>query len=780
MSWIVSRSAKGVMHCVLRVATLAALVSVVACNTAGSPEALELRIVSDRSVLFTRAGDTAEVVAEVVDADGVPLDVEITWESSDPAQVSVDSEGTITARAPLGSATITARYRDLQDTAGAIIVELTPEGVSVDSEDVIETTAERIILRRTAATETIELGDVVINGGRPGFLARVIAVDADSEQIVLGVEPAALTDAIAELDLSMQSDARLNESLLGDGEPDGAGGTAAGGPAVEGSVENLTIPLECKLDERLVNVEVIAFNFGPKMSLLTDVQLRIRNSEVELLELALVGEFGLETGFGEAKVTGGVRGKVECKISLTEVPFAAIPIAGPIAIAATATPNTGVELELDYAAAELTLNGAVVKKSIRIKAGVGYDQSQGYRLIDEVTTLQDELEFLPASKAPDDKFTAKIEPFLGLQFGIATTLGPLPIVSFGVLGTKVLGGYELTMTEPLSPDELRYRGPRWKLYVGATADIDPLIEELALFARFLSIFGLQGADSLLGFSAKLFEWKLPIAESPEPKIALSSNAVSVGEEVTLTYTDLGDTAGSELNGMLWDGSEMRTLHELDTGGSGTEQLVWTPSPNDEGRHNATVRLYDGIFGDIGLPYASDVRPEIEVLCAGLGCEPNPQPPTTNCLARRIPSGALDYVDGATFTETRLRTTVVVDSDTGDRRVIRDSTGTSHWTYDRETLIWTIVSRYQDRARGTSVVDETERRTTAGTLRPECDSDGNLLGAAGTTTERRGSIIDTREWETGGCHPHFGLGQDWYCEYSEHRGYWIVRDANRPF
>ena len=48
-----------------------------------------------------------------------------------------------------------------------------------------------------------------------------------------------------------------------------------------------------------------------------------------------------------------------------------------------------------------------------------------------------------------------------LELGIATTLGPFPIVSFGVLGTKVLGGYELEMAEPLSPDELRYTGPKW-------------------------------------------------------------------------------------------------------------------------------------------------------------------------------------------------------------------------------------------------------------------------------------------------------------------------------
>ena len=773
MRRIIDRSSSGVRsYRSLRVAVLIAATTLAACGTGASPEAAEVRIVSDHSVLFTGSGQTAQVMAEVVDQDGVPLEVEVTWESSDPDQVSVDSQGRITARTSLGSAMITAKYRDLRAIVTALVVELTPDGVPVASESVIETLEDRITLRRTAATEAIEVDDVVINGGRPGFLARVVAIEFFAERVVLDVEQAALTDAIAELELSARADAQLNEPLADEDSAE---------PSVEPRIEKLTIPLECKLNEQLVNVEVIGFNFGPKMSLSTDVQLRIQNSTVERLELALVGEFGIEAGFGEAKVTGGVRGKVECKVSLTEVPFAAIPIAGPIAIAATATPNAGVEIELDYAAAELTLNGAVVKKSIRIKAGVGYERTPGFRLIDEVTTLQDELEFLPASKAPDDKFKAKIEPFLGLEFGIATTLGPFPIVSFGVLGAKVLGGYELEITEPLSPDELRYTGPKWKLYVGATADIDPLLGELALFKRFLSIFGLQGADSLLGFSAKLFELKLPIAESPAPTIRLSENVVMVGEELTLTYRDLGDTTGSELKGMLWKGTEMQMVDETSTGGSGTEELMWLPTHDDEGLHLAGVRLYDGIFGDIGLPYASETRPQVEVLCAGLGCEPNPpRPPSTSCLAQDFPSGAWVFVDGASFTETRYRTVVRVDPNTGEEDVFEDSTSNAEWTYNRTTNMWTVFSRYVDRARDYSNTRESERRETYGTIRPECDDDGNLLGAAATKIIRRGNTVDTTEWETGGCHPQFGLGQDWYCQYTDlFGGYWVVKDRNRP-
>ena len=593
-----------------------------------------------------------QAVAQAVDVDGVPVDAEITWESSEPDQVAVDDRGMMTALEPLGSAIITASYGELDAFATAVVVQMAPDGVLVDSAYVVEVLPEQITLLRNPDTQWIATGDVVLNGGDPGFLARVRRVDIRGALVFLTVEAAALTDAVAELDLAFRVAAVVPEEWTGAGPNDGAGG-AGGSPAQEPdiapSVEQLTIPLECQLNDRLVSVEVTAFSYTPRAALSTDVQLRIQNQTVETLELALVGDFGVEAGFQQVKVTGEVRGKVECKASLTAIPFAAIPIVGPIALAATATPNTGVEMELDYAATELALNGAVAKKAIRFRSGVGYDREQGLRLIGELDTLEDDLDFFAATQRPEDRFTAKIEPFLGFEYGIATTVGPLPIVNVGLLGTKVFGGYELDMTVPVSPEEIGYRGPRWNVYVGAGADIDPLLDDLALFERFLSLFGLQGARSLLGVSAKLFEMKLPLLESPAPTIAASPVRVSNGQNVTLTYRGLGDAVGAEMEGLLWDGASMQRLGPLQTGGSGTEQLVWTPSQSEVGTFTAGVRLYDDLFGNIDLPYASDMRPIIEVQCAGQGCPATPNPVSPPSSTGSVPGVTIQttpLVEGA--------------------------------------------------------------------------------------------------------------------------------------
>ena len=772
----------------LWLAVLGVLTTLAGCGDDADRKAVELRIVSDRSVVFDAPGQTIQAVAQAVDADGLPVDVEITWESSEPDQIAIDDRGMMTALEPLGSAVITARYDELHAIATAVAVQLAPDGVLVDSAYVIEVLPEQINLLRNPATELIARGDVVLNGGDPGFLARVLRVDISGSEVVLTVEAAALTDAIAELELAFRVDAVLPEEWTDAGSDDGAGGaggSAAQEPEIAPSVQQLTIPLECKLNSRLVNVEVTAFTFAPRAALSTDFRLRIQNQAVETLELALVGDFGVEAGFQQVKVTGGVRGKVECKVSLTAIPFAAIPIVGPIALAATATPSTGVEMELDYAATELALNGAIAKKAIRFRSGVGYDRGQGFRLISELDTLEDDLDFFAASQRPDDRFTAKIEPFFGVEYGIATTVGPLPIVNVGLLGTKVFGGYELEMTVPLSPEEIGYRGPRWNVYVGAGADIDPLLDELALFERFLSLFGLQGAQSLLGVGAKLFEVKLPLLESPAPTIAAAPVRVSNSQNVTLTYRDLGDTVGAQLEGLLWNGASMQTLGQLQTGGSGTEQLVWTPSQSEVGTFTAAVRLYDDLFGTIDLPYASDTRPIIEVQCTGQGCPatPNPVPPPSStgpCMVS-LPNGGRDFAEGASWTESRTHVVTGLDLQ-GATIVFTDYTTITRGKYlgDRR---WLIDRSKIDRVLDGSYSATSEQSGHGATVRPWCDENGSLYGGGGSRQIERPSFddretIETRSWTSGGCHPWFGLGQDWVCMPNSNDGSWYPVDTAR--
>ncbi|MEM9728625.1 MAG: hypothetical protein AAF997_08575 [Myxococcota bacterium] len=767
---------------------LAVTAALLGCGTDGQSEPDALRLLSDRSVVFTVTGETRQARVEAVDADGAPLEVDLEWTSSAPEEISVDSEGEIAALAPRGSALITARHGNLHVRMSAVVVTLTEDAVLVDSEDVIDVSPEEILLRTTESTRAIAAGNVVVNGGVPGFLARVQAVASVRDDIVLTVEAAAITDAIAEMDVSFRAEAEVPEALRDDGDSvsDGEGGAGGSAPDAKPNVQPLTVPLQCKASNgSLVNVSVTSFNYRPRLGLSTEFQLRIRQGAVELLVLALTGDFGIDAGVGEVKVTGGVRGKVECKVSLTAIPFAAIPILGPVMVAATAKPKTGVEMKLDYAAVELSLNGATTKKAVRIRTGVGYEPEQGFRLIGEVTTLEDDVDLLAARRRPDAAFTASVEPFFGFEFGFAATLGPIPIVEVGLLSSKAFGGYELDVTVPLSPQELQYRGPRWNAYVGVDADVDPLLDHLALFERFLAIFGLQGAQSLVGVSAKLFEAKLVLAESPAPTITPSPRVVSNGQNVTFTYGGLGTGVGARLEGHLADGASMRRFGQLQTSGGGTERLAWTPSSNDTGTHAAIVRVYDGIFGTVGLPYASETRPTVEVRCTAPQCPTtNPPPPPPSPVGPCMvdgPNGSRVFAPGAGYTTSRRQINELRLTD-GSIRLQHDLTR-NFQALHLGGGTWQMTRTETNAVLGQTSTGTAERQGPGdGGVRPWCDEAGTLHGASGTLqTVRRvdndNLSVQTVTWEAFGCHPWF-LDQQWACERSPNNGRYYPVDLNQ--
>ena len=72
--------------------------------------------------LFT-LGDTAQLTASVLDANGQPVsDAQVSWQSSDPSVVTVNAQGLVSAEG-IGSATITARWGNAAATATARVMQ---------------------------------------------------------------------------------------------------------------------------------------------------------------------------------------------------------------------------------------------------------------------------------------------------------------------------------------------------------------------------------------------------------------------------------------------------------------------------------------------------------------------------------------------------------------------------------------------------------------------------------------------------------------------------------
>ncbi len=102
---------------------LALAVVLAACGGGSGDAPAPSRIeAGPQGVLLTRVGDSRTLSGQPLDAAGTPMAGPVSWSSSDPAVVSVDSSGTIRALVATGSARVTASSGTLQSNAVLVTI----------------------------------------------------------------------------------------------------------------------------------------------------------------------------------------------------------------------------------------------------------------------------------------------------------------------------------------------------------------------------------------------------------------------------------------------------------------------------------------------------------------------------------------------------------------------------------------------------------------------------------------------------------------------------------
>jgi len=106
------------LHC----GTLFLLLAVAACSGSGSEPAIPAEItLSSTEVTLAAAGQNLQLTATVIAEDGDPIpDAPVTWESGDPAIVTVSGSGLLIGQSP-GTAEVTATAGDITASAAVIV-----------------------------------------------------------------------------------------------------------------------------------------------------------------------------------------------------------------------------------------------------------------------------------------------------------------------------------------------------------------------------------------------------------------------------------------------------------------------------------------------------------------------------------------------------------------------------------------------------------------------------------------------------------------------------------
>jgi hypothetical protein len=576
------------------------------------PDDAEIVITSDRTFILTAVGDQAQITAVVVLADGTEEPrAPIRYRSSAPDIITVDDRGQVTAVAALGSAMITLSSGNLEEVNVSVVVaELTPETVMIDSDLVqsADSDTNTVILSRTSITEALKAGDVMISGDRGGVLARVQAVTLAADRVTVQTEPASLTDAFINLEVAAEGieveiDVIYDEDELTILDAQGnllLQQTLPGGLKCEGAAGVS------------VNVGVTGANIQQRIRLQLRADARIRNRIVERFDLYFEGGARITATLGEISVSGGGARSFTCSRELPAIRLGAVPVVGPVMFGPTANPKIGFSASVSFTGASLKLNGPKLDRGFEAELGVGYTAADGFRPINRFNQVGSGVEFGNWSANLDQAFVATIEPFLGVELGAAVLIVPFELVAPKFVNAKAYGGLSLTMTLPIEPRDQAYKGPRWNLFAGVSADLGPLLKEINAVKRVFEAIGIANADDVLKLNVKLFDIREILDESPDPTVTVTPAAVEVAEEVTLRVRALG--AGNsrvEFVAFNQDGGSAIDLATSETAAN-EGSASWVPGEADEGRYKVTALVYSGALGAFGIPYGAAQKADLVV------------------------------------------------------------------------------------------------------------------------------------------------------------------------
>ncbi len=175
-----------------------------------------IEFVTDRTPLFTQAGQSQEFEVRILDDQGLEIPNAVArWELDYSSGLTLQTTGPRSARITVDDWTLGSRM--LRVTAGSVgagvrgqvlMASLQTNAHAFSSERVLEwsrdlvTGVATIALDRDADTEPLKAGDVLLTGSMTEFVEKILTVQVLTDQVVLTTERASLRDAFLELDFT--------------------------------------------------------------------------------------------------------------------------------------------------------------------------------------------------------------------------------------------------------------------------------------------------------------------------------------------------------------------------------------------------------------------------------------------------------------------------------------------------------------------------------------------------------------------------------------------------
>ena len=457
--------------------------------SAGDPGLPRLQIGPEQA-FFGEAGGQIQLTAEWIVPPGshqVVTEASLVWASTNPERVSVDQNGLVTVHMDQGFALITVTAEGAEAhlpgvasvTAGAavnpVILELDETLVEAITPDPAgEEIRLTLILTRTADTEALSSGDLVVFGNTISLWVEDVQIDT-STVTVSGTLPA-LNDVYSDLDIDLDADAL--QALVDVFE------TAGGGFSPFANQKNAAFENPCDYS---INLGVT-----PKAQL----KLKTENFAVTAIRALIELDLGL---YGPGTRWSST---LECSLELKpRIPLGYVPLWGVASLHLYGYAKIGVELAWDVGQEDIELDSPTFELSTDFFGGMTFDEQDGLQFPGDVAEPTFDAQPAIMIGEPSDydiSWDASLFIEVGARLGLYC--GLLPLDPTGGIDNKEIAhaflgvskwslgtAAEVPFTSFYGVDDERYENPTsstylsWDFYIFKEAELGDLTKKLLNF-----------------------------------------------------------------------------------------------------------------------------------------------------------------------------------------------------------------------------------------------------------------------------------------------------------
>lgn len=390
--------------------------------------------IDQTGLLLTSVGDSRQLSARAMDAQGNVLDIPISWTSTTPADISVDSDGIITAIKSNGSSQIVAQADSIDSAPLLIAVTTLPSGaIALTDVQIVGDPVEAdpnaapsfsntydIVLEGVSAPA---IGSLLINTESKPVVGRVVSVNTNGNLITVTLALVSLREAFPNLSINeiidlSQAEIKINPDISVIYNVSRSGNTFAftpKTPAARARAEQAlnfqpytaAIPVGTSIGPPFTSCELspsslqsaipIQLSAPPLFNVTINPSLDIQNTSASGLERFVVNAEPKVTFEGGVTVTASFEGKIGCKVELYT--FTLPAVGGPLSLFLGGLLTVGVGIEAGGKITVATMGlGTKLETSVKTAVGLACPNGSNCEFVSEFSDF--DLKMTPSINTP--------------------------------------------------------------------------------------------------------------------------------------------------------------------------------------------------------------------------------------------------------------------------------------------------------------------------------------------------------------------------------------------